>query len=132
MRDHESPERAAGEGELDLAAVADRLRAEGEEVRARLTSMTADLEALMAASQDSNADDEHDPEGQTIAYERSQLSSLVDAAHAQLSRVEATLARVRSGGYGRCDVCGQPIPLARLEARPTARTCVAHAVAGRG
>ena len=34
----------------------------------RLASMTTDLESLFAASADSNADDEHDLEGQTIAY----------------------------------------------------------------
>ena len=44
----------------------------------RMRAMTADMEALVAASQDSNADDEHDPEGPTIAYERSQLASLLD------------------------------------------------------
>ena len=132
MRDRAAPEPGPPRPDLGVDAVTDRLRAEGDEVRARLASMTADLESLIAASQDSNADDEHDPEGQTIAYERSQLSSLIDAAHAQLSRVEAATARLRSGGYGLCEVCGRPIPPARLEARPTARTCVAHAVAGGG
>ena len=96
-------------------------------MRARLASMTADLGALFAASADSNADDEHDPEGQTIAYERSQLASLIDGAHEHLARIEAAMTRLRTGGYGRCEVCGQPIPGARLEARPTARTCVTHA-----
>jgi RNA polymerase-binding transcription factor DksA len=112
---------------VDLDGVAARLDSEQAEVRARLASMTADLEALFAASADSNADDEHDPEGQTIAYERSQLSSLIEGAHAHLGRIEAALTRLRTGGYGRCEVCGEPIPAARLEARPTARTCVAHA-----
>ena len=120
----------AGDGaspRLDLDAAAERLREETVEARARLTGMTADLESLFAASQDSNADDEHDPEGQTIAYERSQLSSLIDAAGAHLAELEAATARLESGSYGRCEVCGEPIPTARLEARPAARTCVAHA-----
>jgi hypothetical protein len=42
--------------------------------------MTKDLESVIAASADSNADDEHDPEVQTIAYEQSQLSALIPAA----------------------------------------------------
>lgn len=112
---------------VDREAAAARLLAERDEVNARLTNMTTDLESLFAASQDSNADDEHDPEGQTIAYERSQLSSLIDRAHAHLSRIDASMAQLADGGYGRCEVCGEPIPAARLEARPTARTCVAHA-----
>ena len=112
--------------EVDRDVVAERLREERDAVRARLASMTADLEAVFAASQDSNADDEHDPEGQTIAYERSQLSSLIERAHAHLDELEAAMARLADGRYGLCEVCGEPIAPARLEARPTARTCVAH------
>lgn len=111
---------------------AQRLREEADEVRARLASMTTDLESLFAASVDSNADDEHDPEGQTIAYERSQLSSLIESAQARLAEVEAAQERLRAGTYGLCEVCGEPIDPARLEARPTARTCVVHAGSGRG
>ncbi len=112
--------------DVDLEA-AGRLREEGDEVRARLASMTRDLEALFAASADSNADDEHDPEGQTIAYERSQLTALIQVAQDHLAGIEAAAARLQHGSYGICEVCLQPIPAARLEARPTARTCVQHA-----
>jgi DnaK suppressor protein len=112
---------------LDLETVAQRLRKERAEVSARLATMTKDLESVFAASMDSNADDEHDPEGQTIAYERSQLSALIRAAQQHLSGIEAATARLEQGGYGTCEVCLQPIPAARLGARPTARTCVQHA-----
>jgi RNA polymerase-binding transcription factor DksA len=94
--------------------------------------MTKDLESLFAASADSNADDEHDPEGQTIAYERSQLSALIQRAQQHLAGIEAAAIRLQQGSYGVCEVCDQPIPAARLDARPTARTCVRHAAAGRG
>ena len=117
----------AARPDLDHAAVTARLRADRDEVTLRLTSMTTDLESLFAASQDSNADDEHDPEGQTIAYERSQLSSLIDRARAHLAQIDAAMTRLTEGRYGLCEVCGEPIAPARLEARPTARTCVAHA-----
>ncbi|TPG18450.1 TraR/DksA family transcriptional regulator [Pedococcus bigeumensis] len=111
--------------------VAERLREERDEVRARLASMTRDLEALFAASADSNADDEHDPEGQTIAYERSQLSALIRVAQEHLAGIEAATARLHQGSYGICEVCHQPIAPARLEARPTARTCVRHTAPAR-
>jgi DnaK suppressor protein len=113
--------------DLDLEAVAQRLREERAEVSTQLAAMTKDLESVFAASVDSNADDEHDPEGQTIAYERSQLSALIRAAQQHLSGIESATARLEQGGYGTCEVCLQPIPAARLEARPTARTCVQHA-----
>jgi DnaK suppressor protein len=107
-------------------AVTERLRDEQDAVRARLAHLTKDLESLFAASADSNADDEHDPEGQTIAYERSQLSALIQSAQEHLASIEAAMTRLHEGSYGICEVCHQQIPAARLDARPTARTCVGH------
>jgi DnaK suppressor protein len=118
--------------DLTLEAAAERLRAERDDALARLASMTSDLESLFAASADSNADDEHDPEGQTIAYERSQLSALIQGTQAHLSSIEAATVRLQQGSYGICEVCNRPIPAARLEARPTARTCIRHAASGKG
>jgi RNA polymerase-binding transcription factor DksA len=118
--------------EFQLEVAAERLREERDEVRARLAGMTGDLEALFAASEDSNADDEHDPEGQTIAYERSQLAALIQRAKEHLDGIEAGMTRLAEGNYGICEVCRQPIPAARLDARPTARTCIHHALPLRG
>jgi RNA polymerase-binding transcription factor DksA len=42
----------------------------------------------------------------------------------ELVDVERALGRLASGSYGRCAVCGEPIPLARLQVQPTARRCV--------
>ena len=132
------PQQPSSDGAPDAAPsrvdieVAERLREERDEVRARLASMTRDLEALFAASADSNADDEHDPEGQTIAYERSQLAALIQGAQDHLAGIEAGMLRLKQGSYGICEVCHQPIPAARLEARPTARTCVRHTAPNRG
>ena len=118
--------------DFDPGAVDERLREERDEVRARLASMTRDLEALFAASADSNADDEHDPEGQTIAYERSQLAALIQGAQDHLAGIEVGMIRLKQGSYGICEVCRRPIPTARLDARPTARTCIQHATPTRG
>ena len=85
---------------------------------------------MIAASADSNADDEHDPEGSTIAFERSQVGALIAQAREHLAEVEAALGRTQDGTYGVCESCGQPIPSARLEARPVARTCITCAARG--
>ncbi len=98
-----------------------------QRTQARLTDLTGDYAGIVEASRDSNADDEHDPEGATIAFERSQVGTLVEEARRRLADVDAALRRLDDGGYGRCEVCGEPIPADRLEARPTARTCVEHA-----
>jgi DnaK suppressor protein len=105
----------------------ERLEAERRRTSARLARLTSDHADFVAASADSNADDEHDPEGATIAFERSQVATLARQARAHLEEVDTALARLASGDYGVCAVCGRPIPPGRLEARPTAVTCVACA-----
>ncbi len=105
----------------------ERLHAERLQAQQRLDGLTGDFDEVVAASLDSNADDEHDPEGATIAFERSQLAALVVQVRGHLAEVDAALARLDEGTYGRCARCGRPIPEARLEARPTATTCVSCA-----
>jgi len=90
----------------------------------RLQSLTDDYEGVVAASRDTNADDEHDPEGATIAFERSQVGALVGQAREHLAEVDAALARLAAGVYGVCERCGGRIPPERLEARPIARLCM--------
>jgi DnaK suppressor protein len=102
----------------------DLLLAEREETLRRLASLNDDFAGVVAASRDSNADDEHDPEGATIAFERSQVDALVRQARGQLEEIDAALERVSRATYGTCESCGRPISPARLEVRPTARTCV--------
>ena len=101
-----------------------RLEADRDKTLRRLAALTDDYAGVVAASRDTNADDEHDPEGATIAFERSQVDALVRQAREHLADIDAALAKVT---YGLCEVCGEPIPDGRLEARPTARTCVGHA-----
>ena len=101
-----------------------RLADERDRATARLDALSGDHAGIVEASRDSNADDEHDPEGATIAFERSQVASLVSQAEHRLADVRAALARVDDGTYGRCERCGGPIEPERLEARPTARTHV--------
>jgi RNA polymerase-binding transcription factor DksA len=102
-----------------------RLRASAE---AESETLARDLAALFAASRDSNADDEHDPEGATIGFERAQLTALLAAARERVAEVDDALRRVDAGTYGVCERCGQPIAAARLDARPFARYCMACAV----
>jgi DnaK suppressor protein len=44
---------------------------------------------------------------------------------AELSAVEAALARVEDGSYGTCVDCAEPIGWPRLNAQPTAERCIA-------
>jgi RNA polymerase-binding transcription factor len=106
---------------FDPAAALDDLQRRTTE---RLAALTGDYAGIVEASKDSNADDEHDPEGATIAFERSQVGTLVEDARHQLAEIEAARGRLADGTYGTCEECGGPIGEGRLEARPTARTCI--------
>ena len=62
------------------------LERERDEVTRRLAALTEDYEGVVAASRDTNADDEHDPEGATIAFERAQVDAMVKEAFADFLR----------------------------------------------
>lgn len=109
---------------MDQTRARTLLDEERRAAQALLATLTRDFTGIVDASADSNADDEHDPEGSTIAFERSQVGALIEQAKQRLTEIEAARARVDDGTYGRCEVCGEPIPDRRLEARPIARTCV--------
>ena len=100
------------------------LKDERRRTEARLAALTADYDGVIAASRDTNADDEHDPEGATIAFERSQVGALVAQARAHLAEVDAARERLDAGTYGVCERCGKAIDRERLQARPTARLCI--------
>ena len=101
-----------------------RLDAERDQTLARLAGLLAEFDEVVAASRDTNADDEHDPEGATIAFERSQVGALASQARHHLAEVDAAIARLDAGTYGVCERCHGPIGPDRLEARPTARLCI--------
>lgn len=47
-----------------------------------------------------------------------------------IGEIDAALARIEAGTYGRCTGCRSAIPEERLELRPFARTCVSCTAAG--
>ena len=76
-------------------------------------------------------DDEHDPEGVTVASQRAQLLGLRAGARRDLAAVDRAVERLAAGSYGRCARCGQGIGEARLEALPAAETCISCATSRR-
>lgn len=108
----------------DYAEARALLRSQRVQTEQRLAALTGTFTDIVAASESSNADDEHDPEGHTIAFERSQVAALVAQARERLEELDAAESRLESGSYGICERCGQPIAPARLQARPVARTCI--------
>ena len=99
-------------------------RAERQATLARIGALAGELDDIVTASAGSNIDDEHDPEGSTIAFERAQIATLLREARAYLRELDRASARLEAGGYWACERCGGPIAEERLAARPAARTCV--------
>jgi RNA polymerase-binding transcription factor DksA len=94
---------------------------------ARINALDTAFREIVTSSVDANADDEHDPEGSTVAFERAQVEALLGEARMQLAELEQAEARLADGSYGSCQECGSAIGRERLAARPTSRTCIACA-----
>lgn len=68
----------------------------------------------------------------TDVFEQEKNLALVDALTARSEQVDHALRRMDEGTYGICEVCGQPIPIERLEALPSATLCIRDASNTRG
>jgi RNA polymerase-binding transcription factor DksA len=62
-----------------------------------------------------------------VTAERGEVDALATTLLENLKDVDDALTKLEAGEYGRCEVCGEPIAPARLEAMPSARTCIQHA-----
>nr|WP_206038258.1 TraR/DksA C4-type zinc finger protein [Rhodococcus sp. HNM0569] len=89
-----------------------------------MDALQARWDAILEGSELTTNDDEHDPEGSTIAFERAQVGGLIADARSELDDLDAALARVETGTYGTCTRCGRPIAEPRLDALPATRYCI--------
>jgi RNA polymerase-binding transcription factor DksA len=71
-------------------------------------------------------DDNFADSGQ-VAAEQGENRLLAGELQLELDDVERALSKLDDGTYGACEVCGEPIAEARLDAKPAARFCIAHA-----
>lgn len=86
--------------------------------------LSAQFDDIVVAVEMSNVDDEHDPEGTTIAFERSQVSALHSHAVRDAAALQQNLADLDDRHFGACEQCGGPIGFERLVALPATRRCV--------
>jgi DnaK suppressor protein len=107
-----------------MATARELLLAERARAQRRMTALQREFDGIAEAASSAGTDDEHDPEGATLAFERQHAAALLGQAREQMAAVDAALARLREGRYGLCDRCGQPIGEDRLAARPAALTCI--------
>ena len=62
-----------------------------------------------------------------VTAERGEAGVLAGQLQETLNEVAHALDKLADGTYGVCEVCGQPIGPARLEAMPATRFCIDHA-----
>jgi RNA polymerase-binding transcription factor DksA len=105
---------------VEIRTPLEQLRRERAELIADLRVEFANLVNVAAGS----TDDEHDPDGSTVAYERSRVGALLEQARRSLEEVDAAFERLDKGRYGVCEKCGVLIASERLEALPTTATCI--------
>jgi alkanesulfonate monooxygenase SsuD/methylene tetrahydromethanopterin reductase-like flavin-dependent oxidoreductase (luciferase family)/RNA polymerase-binding transcription factor DksA len=118
------PARSRSMGRLDVSA---RLEAERAEAADRIAALERQVGWLAEQQALDTHDDEHDPEGVTIAAHRAQLLGLLAGARRDLAASERAVDRLEVGVYGRCLRCGRDIGEARLEALPATEICIACA-----
>jgi len=95
--------------------------------RARVAALGRDFDGIVRSAEWTASDDEHDPEGHTIAFERQQVAALLRAARSHLADVDDAIERLESGTYGTCERCGLRVAEERLTALPATRTCISCA-----
>lgn len=81
-------------------------------------------ESLTGSTQELSAYDNHPADLGTETYERGKDLGLQDAKQLLRAKIDEALARIDRGDYGNCMICGQEIPMARLEALPYAVNCL--------
>ena len=80
---------------------------------------------------DSGTNDSGFADSGQVTAERGEVEALANTLVETLQEVEHALEKFDAGSYGVCERCGDPIPDARLEAKPAARECINCASARR-
>ena len=111
--------RSAAETEKIRVALHERLGELRDEYDLTLSEIT---ELQRDRLTDSAGDDQADTGTKT--FEREQEISLANSILERVTQVERALERLDEGGYGWCERCGNPIPVERLAAFPSATLCV--------
>jgi len=103
--------------ESTLSDLRASLEQERSDLRARLGEM-----GLLSGGELSF--DQNFADSSQVTAERGEVEALAGKLREALNDVEAALVKLDNGTFGDCERCGQPIPPARLEAKPAARLCM--------
>jgi DnaK suppressor protein len=112
---------------MDLPGVnlqREAIEEERRRTQIRIDGLQRSFVDIVAVAEMMSNDDEHDPEGATIGYERAQVWALLQQARANLVALDDAIERIDSGAIAACVVCHAPIAVERLLALPQTQTCI--------
>ena len=101
-----------------------RLEAEREQLLSMLKQHQEEREKVRLS--EASAERSPDPtsaDGGSMAFELEKELTLDENTKHLLNQVEHALVLIKKKKYGNCENCGEPIPVARLEALPYATLC---------
>jgi DnaK suppressor protein len=101
--------------------------------RERLLALRARLQGDVTQMEDNALNEDHSrstsmptdmAELGTGNFDQELTLSLLGSEKDALDQIDGALKRIEDGSYGRCEKCGEKIPLSRLDAIPYAALCV--------
>ena len=95
-----------------------------ERTARQIASLELIVAAIVEGAELTATDDEHDPEGATIAYERAQATALLRQAREDCEALVITRRQLEARQRPVCTVCRSEIDLERVAALPTATRCI--------
>jgi DnaK suppressor protein len=109
---------------MDERAASDHLAEERQRTVDRIRELEREHHNIIEGTDNANTDDEHDPEGSTIAFERELVASLLAEATSYLEDLRLATDRLTAGTHFTCTQCGGTIAPERLSARPATIHCI--------
>ncbi|MGC8787497.1 MAG: TraR/DksA family transcriptional regulator [Anaerolineae bacterium] len=98
-----------------------KLQVERDRTQAELKRLRSYLEAEVERITESGEDS---VDAAADIYEREKTMAIIQTLERKLAAIERALRAAEKGGYGICEICGEPIDPARLAAMPHTTTCI--------
>ena len=109
---------------LDLEQFRKRLLEERKRAQDALEYLQKDDQGLLDDEHEEIQSDNHLADDATSTYDRELDATLEENEERLIAAIDAALARIDDGAFGKCLGCGQQIAAERLEAVPWTTQCI--------